>query len=75
MHSMEGLRGGVDKAYLQAEALWRQGDLSTANAVLSDACQQFISSSKCADLQLWVNSLQQRIHTAETACEDGMLLI
>lgn len=75
MQSLEGLRGGVDKVYLQAEVLWRQADLSTANVVLADACQQFPSSSKCADLQLWVQSLQQRICTAENDCEDGMLLI
>lgn len=65
----------MDKLYLQAEGLWRQGHLAAANAALSEASQQAgSSSSKCADLQLWVQSLQHRMHAAEIVCEDGMLL-
>ncbi|DBA86305.1 TPA: hypothetical protein ACH3X2_005544 [Trebouxia sp. C0005] len=67
------LQPGVDKLYLQAEGLWRQAHLAAANAALSDKSQQAVSSSKCADLQLWVQSLQHRMHAAEIACEDGHL--
>jgi hypothetical protein len=64
----------MDKLYLEAEGLWRQAHLAAATAALSDARQQAVSSSKCADLQLWVQALQHRMHAAEIACEDGMVL-
>jgi len=56
----------MDKLYLEAEGLWRQAHLAAATAALSDARQQAVSSSKCADLH--------RMHAAEIACEDGMVL-
>ncbi|DBA95476.1 TPA: hypothetical protein ACH3X3_013341 [Trebouxia sp. C0006] len=74
LKSISLLQPGVDKLYLQAEGLWRQAHLAPANAALSEASQQTgSSSSKCAGLQLWVQSLQHRMHAAEIACEDGHL--
>ncbi|DBA77618.1 TPA: TPR and ankyrin repeat-containing protein 1 [Trebouxia sp. C0004] len=74
LKSISLLQPGVDKLYLQAEGQWRQADLAAAHAALSEASQQAVSSSKCAGLQLWVQSLQHRMHAAEIACEDGMVL-
>ena len=74
LSSISNLRPGVDKLYLQAEALWRQSDLTAAADALSHARQLDHSSSKCADLQLWVESLQKRFDAADAAFEDGKQL-
>ena len=66
------LQTGQDKLYLQAEGLWRQSHLDAAAQLLSDACQRFPDSSKCLELQGWVSSLQQDMHVAHIAFEDGM---
>ena len=72
--SISNLRPGIDKLYLQAEALWRQSDLTAAADILSYTRQLDPGSSKCADLQLWVQSLQQKLDAADAACKDGQQL-
>lgn len=65
------LHAGPDKLYLQAQVLWRQSDIGAAAQLLSHACQQFPGSSKCLELHDWVESLQQDMHMAHIALEDG----
>lgn len=65
------LHAGQDKLYLQAQVLWRQSHIAAAAQLLSDACQQFPGSSKCLELHHWVESLQQDMHMAHMAYEDG----
>lgn len=67
------LHAGQDKLYLQAQVLWRQADLDAAAQLLSDARQQFPDSSKSLEAQRWVESLQQEVHQANVAFEDGLL--
>ena len=67
----DSLLAGPDKLYLQAEVLWRQSDIQAAINLLSNACQIFPDSSKCQALQRWVHSLQQKLHEAEAAFENG----
>lgn len=69
------LHAGTDKLYLQAQVLWRQSDIAAAAQLLSDACQQFPCSSKCLELHHWVESLQQDMHVAHIAFEDGTDLL
>ena len=69
------LAAGADKLYLQAEVLWRQSDLTCAAEILAGACQQSSGSSKCRELQLWVQSLQDRTHKADVACKGGELAL
>ena len=61
----------MDRLYLQAEALWRQSDLAAAAEVLSHARQLDHSNSKCAELQVWVESRQHKLDAADAAFEDG----
>ena len=68
------LHAGQDRLYLQAQVLWRQADLDAAAQDLSDARQQFPDSSKCMELQRWVESLHQEVHQADIAFEDGKAL-
>ncbi|KAL3143985.1 hypothetical protein ABBQ32_003793 [Trebouxia sp. C0010 RCD-2024] len=67
------LHAGQDKLCLQAQVLWRQADLDAAARLLSEAREQFPDSSKCLELQRWVESLQQEVHQASIAFEDGLL--
>lgn len=69
------LHAGQDKLYLQAQVLWRQADLDAAAQLLSDARQQFPDSSKSLEAQRWVESLQQEVHQANVAFEDGMMFV
>lgn len=69
------LHAGQDKLYLQAQVLWRQSDIAAAAQLLADACQQFPGSSKCLELRHWVESLQQDMHMAYLAFEDGTDLL
>ena len=69
------LLAGQDKLYLQAEGLWRQSHVNAAAQLLSGACQYFPNSSKCLELRHWVESLQQDMHVAHTAFEDGTYLL
>lgn len=69
------LHGGQDKLYLQAEGLWRQSHVDAAAQLLSDACLHFPHSMNCLELRRWVESLQQDMHVAHTAFEDGAYLL
>lgn len=69
------LHTGQDKLYLQAEGLWRQSHVDAAAQLLADACHHFPDSSKCLKLRRWVESLQQDMHVAHAAFEDGMNLL
>lgn len=67
----ELLTDGVDKLYLQAETLWRQGSLEAALACLLRAGQITPESSKCQELQNWLLSVQDKCYIIRLALEDG----
>ena len=67
----ELLTDGVDKLYLQAETLWRQGSVEGALTCLLKAGQITPESSKCQELQNWLLSVQDKCYSIRLALEDG----
>lgn len=67
----ERAQEGQDKLCLQAEVQWRQGDIDAAAAALAKAHQHSADRGKCQELQQWILSLQQKMHVAQGAFEDG----
>ena len=62
---------GIDRRYLEAEALWRSGRLAQALASLAAGMADVPGSSKCRRLFTALNGITRIDAAAAAALEDG----
>lgn len=72
----ENLLKGVEQAYLQAEALWRDGQIEAAIETLTDLQNKSNKSNnpvpdKIAELMVFLDEMNKNLTSAECALEDG----
>ena len=68
----EGLLPGVDRQYLEAEVLWRLGDVAAAVTQLEAAEAAAPSCTKCSELLGFLLRALQLQQQAQLATEDGI---
>ena len=66
---------GIDRRYLEAEALWRSGELAQALAGLAAGMADAPGSSKCRRLFALLSGIEPIDAAAAAALEDGEVLL
>ena len=74
LEALKHLVPGIDRRYLEAEALWRSGELAQALAGLAAAVADAPDSSKCRSLFAVLNKIEPIGAAAAAALEDGKFL-
>jgi hypothetical protein len=65
------LLDSTERLYLEAEALWRQGDLAAALNQVEAACRRAPDSAKCRELGAFLRRLDSGARRAAAAHEEG----